>query len=118
MARYMLLIFGDAQQWAAMTDEEAVAHDAAHNAFHAAAGSRLIGGGALQPAPVATTLRSDGMDGFIITDGPFLETKEAVGGYYQLEASDLDEVIKLASMLPEVHAGHSAVEIRPAVDHG
>lgn len=117
MAKYMLLIFGDAQQWAAMTPEQAQAHDAAHEAFRAAAGSQIAGGGALEPAPVATTLRSDGADGIITTDGPFLETKEAVGGYYLLEASDLDEVMKLASLLPEVRASHSAVEIRPAVDH-
>ncbi len=112
MAQYMFLIYGDAQQWAAMTPEQAEAHDAAHEAFHAAAGSKLIGGGAVVPAPKATTLRSDGGDGFITSDGPFLGTKEAVGGYYLLEASDLDEVIKLASMLPEVHASHSGVEIR------
>ncbi len=54
----------------------------------------------------------------ITTDGPFLETKEALGGYYRLEASDLDEVIALASQLPVVRAGHSGVEIRPVVDHG
>jgi hypothetical protein len=45
------------------------------------------------------------------------ETKEALGGYYTLEAQDLDEVIKLTSQLPEVHAGHSGVEIRTVVDH-
>lgn len=114
MASYMLLIFGDAQHWAAMTDEQREAHSAAHESFKAAAGPKAVGGSALEPAPMATTLRSDGADGVIITDGPFLETKEAVGGYYLLEASDLDEVIKLASLLPEVHASHSAVEIRPA----
>ena len=113
MAKYMLLIFGDDAQWEAMTSEQAKAHDATHRTFTAAAGSRLVGGGALEPAPLATTIRSDGADGFLTTDGPFLETKEAVGGYYLLEASDLDEVIKLASLLPEVHASHSAVEIRP-----
>jgi hypothetical protein len=113
MARYMLLIFGDAQQWEAMTDEQWKAHNAAHESFRAAAGSKIVGASALELAPMATALRSDGADGVIITDGPFLETKEAVGGYYLLEASDLDEVIKLAALLPEVHASHSAVEIRP-----
>jgi hypothetical protein len=113
MASYMLLIFGDAQQWAAMTPEQGKAHDAAHQEFQAAAGTRITGGGALELAPMATTLRSDGADGVITTDGPFLETKEAVGGYYLLEAADLDEVLKLAALLPEVHARHSAVEIRP-----
>jgi hypothetical protein len=118
MAKYMLLIFGDAQEWDAMTPEQAEAHDAAHQAFSIAAGSKIIGGEALELAPMATTLRSDGAGGVSTTDGPFLETKEALGGFYLLEASDLDEVIKLASQLPEVHASQSAVEIRPVVGHG
>lgn len=118
MANYMILIYGDAQQWDAMSPEEAKAHDAAHGAFSAAAGSKIIGGGELERAPMATTLRSDATGRVITTDGPFLETKEALGGYYLLEASDLDEVIALATRLPEVRAGHSGVEIRPLVDHG
>lgn len=118
MAKYMLLMIGDAQQWDAMTPEQAEAHGAAHAAFAAAAGSWLIGGEELELAPKAKTLRSDGANGVVTTDGPFIELKEAVGGYYLLEASDLDEVIKLASLLPEAHASHSAVEIRPVVDHG
>jgi hypothetical protein len=118
VAKYMLLIFGDAQEWDAMSPEQAEAHDAAHQAFSVAAGSKIIGGGALELAATATTLRSDGAGGTSTTDGPFLETKEALGGFYLLEASDLDEVIKLASQLPEVHVSHSAVEIRPVVDHG
>jgi hypothetical protein len=118
MAKYMLLIFGDAQQWDTMTPGQAKAHDAAHSAFAAAAGSKIVGGAELELATMATTLRSDGTGGLTTTDGPFLETKEALGGFYLLEASDLDEVIKLASTLPEVQASHSGVEIRPVVDHG
>lgn len=117
MAKYMLLIYGDEQQWEAMSPEEAKAHDAAHRAFGAAAGSKIIGGGELELAQMATTLRSNAAGRAVTTDGPFLETKEAVGGYYLLEASNLDEVIALANHLPEVHAGHSGVEIRPLVDH-
>ena len=121
MARYMLLIYGDAQQWEAMTAEQAKAHDAAHAAhaaFGAAAGSRIVGGEELELAPMATTLRTDSTGGVVTTDGPFLETKEALGGFYLLEADDLDEVIELAARLPEVRAGHSGVEIRPVVEHG
>jgi hypothetical protein len=118
MAKYMLLIYGDAQQWDAMTPEQAKAHDAAHASFRAAAGSKIVGGEELELAPMATTLRFGSVGNVITTDGPFLETKEALGGYYTLEAQDLDEVIKLASQLPEVHASHSGVEIRPVVDHG
>ncbi|MGW1451110.1 YciI family protein, partial [Micromonospora sp. NPDC002411] len=92
--------------------------DEAHGAFCAAAGSAVLDGQQLEPAAVATSLRSDAHGRLAITDGPFLETKEAVGGYYLVEASDLDEVIGLASRLYEVSAGHSGVEIRPVVDHG
>jgi hypothetical protein len=118
MAKYMILIYGDPQQWDAMSPRQQQAHDAAHAAFSAAAGSTIIGSEELEQAPMATTLRTDPAGRVITTDGPFLETKEALGGYYLLEASDLDEVIALASQLPEVHAGHSGVEIRPVVDHG
>lgn len=118
MAKYMLLIYGDAAQWEALTPEQGEAHDAAHAAFREAAGSRNVGGEELESAPMATTLRSDSGGGFVTTDGPFLETKEALGGFYLIEAGDLDEVVKLAAQLPEVRAGHSGVEIRPVVDHG
>ena len=118
MAKYMLLIFGDDAEWDAMTSEQRKAHDAAHSAFAAAAGSKIVGGEELELAPMSTTLRSNGAGGVITTDGPFAETKEQVGGFYLLEASGLDEVIKLASMLPEVQVSHSGVEIRPVVNHG
>jgi len=118
MAKFMILIFGDEQQWDAMTPDQWQAHDAAHAAFSAAAGARIVGGEQLHSTPMATTLRSDGSGGVATTDGPYLETKEALGGYYVVEAGDLDEVIELASLLPEVHAAHSGVEIRPVVLHG
>jgi hypothetical protein len=118
MARYTILIYGDPQQWAAMSPEQQQAHDAAHAAFNAAAGSKIVDGAQLELATMATTVRSDPAGQVITTDGPFLETKEVLGGFYLLEAADLDEVIALASRLPEVHAGHSGVEIRPVVEHG
>jgi hypothetical protein len=67
---------------------------------------------------MATGLRTDPAGRLTTTDGPFLETKEALGGYYVHEASDLDEAIALASRLPEVSGGHSGVEVRPLVNHG
>lgn len=118
MAKYMLLIVGDEDQWAAMTPEQQKAHDAAHAAFVAEAGARNLGGEELELATRATTLRSNGAGGVITTDGPFTETKEQVGGFYLLEVSGLDEAVTLASLLPEVQASHSGVEIRPIVDHG
>jgi hypothetical protein len=118
MAKYMILIFGDDQQWAAMSPSESQAHDAAHVAFNAAAGARVLGGEELESVGVATSVRMNSSGSITITDGPFLETKEVLGGFYLLEAADLDEVIALVELLPEVHAGHSGVEIRPVVDHG
>jgi len=118
MAKYLLLIYGDEQRWAAMGPEEIEELDAAHRAFSATAGPAVLDGQELEPASIATTLRADATGRITTTDGPFLETKEAVGGYYLIEAADLDEVIALASRLHEVSAGHSGVEIRPVVDHG
>jgi hypothetical protein len=118
MAKYMILIYGDPQQWDAMSPQQQRAHDAAHEDFRAAAGARIVGGEELELAPMATTLRADDAGRLLTTDGPFLETKEALGGYYLVEAADLDEVTALVARLPEVHAGHSGVEIRPVVDHG
>ena len=118
MATYLLLIFGDDVQWETMTPEQMKAHDAAHAAFRDAAGARIVGGQQLEGPGMATTMRADPDGRVATTDGPFLETKEALGGYYLLEAADLDEVTALTALLPEVHAGHSGVEIRPVVDHG
>ncbi|HEY3607348.1 MAG TPA: YciI family protein [Pseudonocardiaceae bacterium] len=118
MTKYMILIYGDAQEWDAMSTTQEQAHHAAHAAFRAKAGAQVIGGEELELSTMATTLRMATDDRVSTTDGPFLEAKEALGGYYLVEAADLDEVIALASLLPEVHAGHSGVEIRPVVDHG
>ncbi|WP_206061629.1 YciI family protein [Nonomuraea basaltis] len=114
----MILIFGDEQQWAAMSPAEQQKKDEAHQAFRATAGPAVLAGEELEPAPMATSLRADATGRVTTTDGPFLETKEALGGYYLVEADDLDQVIALASRLHEVSAGHSGVEIRPVVDHG
>lgn len=118
MATYLILIHGDEQQWEAMTPEQGAAHDAAHRAFAAKAGDRILGSGELEAASSATTLRRGAAGRVVATDGPFLETKEAVGGYYLLRAADLDEVTELVQLLPEVQADHSGVEIRRLVDHG
>jgi len=69
-----------------------------------------LGGEALQPNPTATTVRvKDGET--IITDGPFIEAKEALGGFYLIEARDLDEALELAAGCPGAKFG--AIEVRP-----
>jgi len=116
MAKYLILIYGDDRQWAAMSAPEIAEVTAGHLAFRTKAGTALLSGEQLQPPNTATTLRTRGR--LAATDGPFLETKEGLGGFYLVQAADLDEVTALCELLREVHVGHSGVEIRPVVDHG
>lgn len=118
MAKYLVLIYGDEQQWAARSRQQLQELSEGHAAFRAAAGTAVLGGHELAEASTATTLRTDPSGRLTTTDGPFLETKEALGGYYLLEAADLDEAIALVARLPEVSEGHSGVEIRPVGSHG
>jgi hypothetical protein len=72
-----------------------------------------IGGGHLQPITTATTLRErDGRA--LVTDGPFADTKEVLGGYYVVEADDLDAATAFAERIPMIRQG-GAIEIRPLV---
>jgi hypothetical protein len=74
----------------------------------------VIGGDQLQPAETATTVRvEDGRT--LTTDGPFVDTKEVLGGYYLFEADDLDAAIDLASRIPAARLG-GAIEVRPVVE--
>lgn len=115
MAKYLILIYGDEQEWAAMSAQQRQQLADGHRALVAAAGPAVLDTRELEPPSVATTLRADAGGRPTTTDGPFLETKEAVGGYYLIEAADLDEVTGLAARLYEASAGHSGVEIRPVV---
>lgn len=87
----------------------------AYNAFGDEAKRRgaMLAGEALMPTSMATTVRvRNGQT--ITTDGPFADTKEALGGFYMLECKDLDEAIELAAMIPG--AANGCVEVRPIVD--
>ena len=70
---------------------------------------KIRGGNRLQPARTATTVRLDGSDGPVVVDGPFVEGKEVVSGYTEVEAVDLDEVLRMVATWP----GCPVVEIRP-----
>ena len=70
----------------------------------------IKGGNALQSASTATSVRPNGAGTFTVTDGPFVETKEALGGYYLVEAADLDEAVALAKQIPATGGG---LEVRP-----
>ena len=112
MAEYVVLIYEDEKGWS--EGDPAVIEEGmkAHNQFAVDAGEKLRGGQALQPTSTATTIHKDGSGGFAVTDGPFVETKEALGGFYLIEAADLDEAIALAKKVPAPFGG---VEVRPVM---
>jgi len=112
--QYMLLIYsGDAtSEWENLSEEEQTAVSGEYMAIGQTPG--VTGGAQLQPATTATMIRvQDGQT--LTTDGPFPETKEALGGYYAFEASDLDAAIELAARIPAARMG-GAVEVRPVVE--
>ncbi len=110
MAQYLVLIYGDEKAFADNPDGVAEMH-AAHGAFGEKHGAALVGGNALYGTDMATTIRP-ASEGFSVTDGPFAETKEALGGYYMVEAADLDAAIAVAKDVPMPYGG---VEVRPVV---
>jgi hypothetical protein len=110
--QYLLLIYDDEKLWARMSDEETGALLGEYNDFtkDLLASGHSQGGNALQPVATATTVRvRDGKT--VTTDGPFAETKEQLGGYYLVEAKDLDEAIAIAARIPSSRYG--SIEIRP-----
>jgi hypothetical protein len=110
MSQYLILIYDDEAAWESAPPETSGQIHEGHTAFAQNNGAAIAGGNALQPTSTATTVRPDGADGFTVTDGPFVETKEALGGYYLVEAADLDEAIALAKQIPVVSGG---LEVRP-----
>jgi len=111
MARYVFLIYGDEAQMANATPEQWQQMMDAHNAWgHSVheAGATIVAGEALQPTPTATAVRGGLSGSAVVTDGPFAESKEALGGFYLVDAPDLDLALKLAKTLPA-----DGVEVRP-----
>jgi hypothetical protein len=109
--RYLLLIYTP-ESMDAVPDEVRDAESAAYGAFTADIRARGVfqAGEALQPTATATTVRvSDGRT--VTTDGPFAETKEALGGFYMIDVKDLDEAIEIAARIPG--AKHGSIEVRP-----
>jgi hypothetical protein len=112
--RYILLINTDETAEAARSTEENEAIMSVYYAFtqELRESGALVDGDELQPTSTATTVRvRDGKT--LTTDGPYAETKEQLGGYYIIEAADLDEAIAWAAKIPG--AQHGAIEIRPIV---
>ena len=111
--QYILQIFSNGgSAYDALSEGE---KDAVMGEYMAISQTQGIAGGAqLQPPETATTVRvQDGNT--LTTDGPFTETKEALGGYYLLTAGDLDAAIEIAARIPAARLG-GAVEVRPVVE--
>lgn len=113
MAKYLVLIYGNERTWADLPAEWHAANAARHGALIASAGTAILGVNELEPATHAVSVRADASGKPIVAHGPFHETPEIVGGYYLLEAPNLNEAIRLASLIPEATATHGGVEIRP-----
>ena len=117
--KYMLLIHQgttptplDPEAWATLSEEEQQQIHADYGAVNATPG--VTPGNGLQPAETATTVRvEDGRT--LVTDGPFVEVKEALNGYLIYEADDLDAAIELAARIPAARLG-GAIEVRPIME--
>jgi hypothetical protein len=110
--KYALLIYSNDTEWDNLSEDEQNAIYGEYFAISESAG--VIGGQELQPAETATTVRvRDGQS--LTTDGPFPETKEALGGFFLFEASDLDAALELAARIPAARRG-GAIEVRPVVE--
>ena len=110
--KYLCLIYENENNWETMPKEESDAVMGEYFAFteDIKKSGHLLAGEALQPTPTATTVRV--RNGKVsTTDGPYVETKEQLGGYYQIEAKDLNEAIRIASRIPSARFG--GVEVRP-----
>lgn len=105
--QYLLLIYENEKRYASGYSQNDMQE---YGAFSKEFGPAIKGGNALQPTSAATTVRlRDGKR--LTTDGPFAETKEQLGGYYLVEAADLDQAITIAAKIPGARSG--SVEVRP-----
>jgi hypothetical protein len=112
--QYLLLIYGDEQAWETLMPEEQGEAMQGWNDYTQwlKDTGQYLGGDALAPTTAATTVRvRDGQT--LTTDGPFAETKEQLGGYYLIEAANLDDAIAAAARCPGAFGG--TMEVRPVV---
>src|SRR5216684_180369 len=110
--QYLLLIYDEEKGWAKMTEAERGKIFGEYGKFTEGIkkGGQHLGSNPLQPTSTATTVRvRNGKQ--LTTDGPFAETKEQLGGYYLIEAKNLDEAIAIAAKIPSARTG--SIEVRP-----
>jgi hypothetical protein len=114
--KYMLTLIGEEGGWEDVTPEQMKAEMGRWDAYTQElkdAGAFVAGEG-LQESATATTVRVGADDERIVTDGPFAETKEQIGGFYLLECDDLDEALEWAKKVPVRGGG---IEVRPVMDY-
>ena len=113
--KYMLLIYDDERVWERMSETERHRLFGEYMQFteQIKTTGQYIAGAPLQPVATATSVRvRDGQQ--LITDGPFAETREQLGGYYLVDARNLDEAIVLAARIPSAKLG--TIEVRPVME--
>ena len=115
MITYLLTIYENEKLYEGKPEAEMAQLMGEYDAFTESIkkSGNFVGGEALQPVATATTLRiRDGKR--LTTDGPFAETKEQLGGFYMIEADDLDEAIRWAAKIPDANGG--TIEVRPVME--
>jgi len=113
--KYLLLIYQEEKQWAGLSEAERQKIYAEYGQLRQELTKRghFVGGSQLHPVSTATSMRvRDGKA--LATDGPFAETKEQLGGYFLIEAKNLDEALGIAARIPSAREG--TVEVRPIVE--
>ena len=117
MTQYLVLLPSSESRYAAATDEERQDLHQAHGDFVALLaerGHKLLGGAQLTPSTQSRVARGDGVDQVTLTDGPYAESAEQVGGYYLVETDDLDGLAQACGRLMATPF-HRAIEIRPTI---
>ena len=105
---FLALIYGSEDAWEGLGDDERQAAMERYMSFSKK--DEVVGGAELETTGAATTVRARNGDR-LVTDGPYAEVKEALGGYYILECESIDEACRLAAEIPA--AEHGAIEVRP-----
>jgi hypothetical protein len=110
--QYLMLIYQNESQFAKISEQDTTAMYQEFGKLRNDLGTKFVGGNQLQPTTAATLVRvREGKR--VVTDGPFAETKEQLGGYILIDAKDLDEAISIAARIPIARTG--SIEVRPLV---
>lgn len=110
MSEYLILIYEDEKAWEKADEATTAKVMDGHVKFGEKHAGVIRGGHALESVTTATSIRKNGTGEVSVTDGPFAETKEGLGGFYVVEAPDLDGALAIAKDVPAVFGG---VEVRP-----